>query len=187
MKLVELGKRALGRFDLKEYAAPYLEALAQETSEVIHLSILDNHDVIYIDKRGQGQVLTVSTQIGARNPAYACGMGKVLLADLSPEELKKALGTAPLVQFTPTTITDLSELQQELGKIRRQGFALDNEESFPGIKCVAAPIRDGKGKTIAAMSATVPKQRMGKERMKEITKLVTECAQRISERIKISR
>lgn len=187
MKLVELGNRALSRFELKEYAGPYLEALAKKTNEIIHLSILDKNEIVYTDKKGEGQVLTVATKIGGRNPAYACGMGKVLLAGLSSEELVKVMSLAPLKRFTSTTIAEIPQLLKELEKVRKQGFALDNEESFPGIKCVAAPIKDIRGTVIAAMSATVPKQRMDRERMKELTKLVTECAQQISEQIKIRR
>jgi len=187
MKLVELGNRALSRFDLKEYASPHLEALAQKTNEIIHLSILDKHEILYIDKKGADQVLTVATRIGGRNPAHACGMGKVLLSGLSQEELMKILSTAPLKQFTLTTITEIPKLLKELEKIRRQGFAVDNEESFPGIKCVAAPITDGRGKVIAAMSTTVPTQRMEKERIKELAALVMECARQISDQIKVRR
>ncbi len=187
MKLIELGHRALSRFDLKEYASPYLEALAKKSNEIIHLSILDQNEIVYIDKKGEGQVLTVATKVGGRNPAHACGMGKVLLSGLSQEELMKVLSTAPMRRFTPTTITEIPKLLMELDKIRRQGFAIDNEESFPGVKCVAAPIRDSRGKVIAAMSATVPSQRMGKERMKELAALVMECARQISDQIKVRR
>jgi DNA-binding IclR family transcriptional regulator len=187
MKLIELGHRALSRFDLKDYASPYLETLAKKTNEIIHLSILDKNEIVYIDKKGEGQVLTVATKVGGRNLAYACGMGKVLLSGLASEELAEVLAMAPLKQFTPTTIAEIPQLLKELDRVRKQGFAIDHEESFPGIKCVAAPIKDSRGKVIAAMSATVPKQRMDKERMRELTKLVTECAQQISEQIKIRR
>jgi IclR family KDG regulon transcriptional repressor len=187
MKLVDLGNRVLSRFDLKDYASPYLEALAQKTNEIVHLSILDKDEILYIDKKGAGQVLTVATKLGGRNPAHACGMGKVLLSGLPQEELMKILSAAPLKRFTPTTITEIPKLLKEFEKIRRQGFAIDNEESFTGIKCVAAPITDGRGNVIAAMSATVPTQRMEKERMRELAALVTDCARQISDQIRIRR
>jgi IclR family KDG regulon transcriptional repressor len=187
MKLIELGNRALNRFDLNEYASPYLETLAKKTNEIIHLSILDKNEIVYIDKKGEGQVLTVATRVGGRNPAHACGMGKVLLSGLSQDELMRILFMAPLTQYTPNTFTDIPQLLKELEKIRKQGFAIDNEESFPGIKCVAAPIKDSHGKVIAAMSATVPSQRMGKERMRELAALVMDTARQVSEQIKIRR
>ena len=184
MKLVELGNRALSRFDLKDHAGPFLEELARKTSEIIHLSILDKNEIVYVDKKGEGQVLTIATKIGGRNPAYACAMGKVLLSGLSPEALVEVLPLSPLVRFTPTTIAEIPKLRKELEKIRKQGFAVDNEESFPGIRCVAAPIKDRRGHMIAAISATVPAMRMGRERIKEIKGLVLETARRLSERVK---
>ena len=184
MKLVDLGNRVLSRFDLKDYASPHLEALAQETNEIIHLSILDKNEILYIDKRGKEQVLTVATRIGGRHPAYCSAMGKVLLAGLPQDRLNEALAMGPLRRFTPTTITQVPILRKELERVRKQGFAIDNEESFPGIKCVAAPIRNSQGEAVAAISATVPKLRMGKQRTKELIQLVTMYAEKISERTK---
>ena len=110
-------------------------------------------------------------------------MGKVLLAGLPMEELHRVLSSRPLVRRTPNTITDRTALERELEKVRKRGYAVDNEESFPGIKCVAAPIQNHHGKVIAAISATVPTPRMTKQRMTEITKLVRETARSISERV----
>jgi DNA-binding IclR family transcriptional regulator len=111
-------------------------------------------------------------------------MGKVLLAGLSQERLNEVLAMKPLRRFTPTTITQVPILRKELERVRRQGFAIYNEESFPGIQCVAAPITNNQREVVAAISATVPKLRMGKQRTKELIQLVTRCAQKISERMK---
>ena len=184
LKMVELGYRALKRFDLKELATPFLEELAAKTNEIIHLAVLDKNNIIYIDKRGREQALTVATTIGGRHPAYCSAMGKVLLAGLPKEKLNDVLAMEPLRRFTPTTITQVPILRKELDRVREQGFAIDNEESFPGIKCVAAPIRNSQGEAVAAISATVPKLRMGKERTKELIQLVTTYAEKISERMK---
>jgi DNA-binding IclR family transcriptional regulator len=174
----------LKRFDLKELATPFLEGLAAKTNEIIHLAVLDKNQIIYIDKRGKEQVLTVATRIGGRHLAYCSAMGKVLLAGLPQERLNEVLAMGPLRRFTPTTITQVLILRKELERVQKQGFAIDNEESFAGIKCVAAPIGNNQGEVVAAISATVPKLRMGKERTKELIQLVTQCAQRISERMK---
>ena len=85
--------------------------------------------------------------------------------------------------MTPKTITQLPKLLRELGQVRTQGFAVDDEESFPGVRCVAGPIHGRGGRMTAAISATVPKQRMGKKRIDEIRKQVVETAQLISERL----
>ena len=182
LKMVELGYRALKRFDLEELATPFLEELADKTNEIIHLAVLDKNEIIYSDKRGKEQVLTVATRIGGRHPAYCSAMGKVLLAGLSQERLNEVLAIEPLRRFTPTTITQVTILRKELERVRKQGFAIDNEESFPGIRCVAAPVYDRNGKIVAALSVTAPRQRMGQERLKEIRELVVETARSISRR-----
>lgn len=185
LKFIEIAHRALRSFNLVEEASSFIEKLSNEINEIVHLSILDGTEVVYLDKKGeaQGKGLTVSTYIGGRDPAHSCAMGKVLLSGLYSEELDRLYQNIPLIRRTPNTITDISVLKKELERVRKRGFAIDNEESFPGIKCVAAPIRDYKGKVIAAISATVPKQRMGKERMQEITKRVIDTARLISEQI----
>jgi DNA-binding IclR family transcriptional regulator len=113
-------------------------------------------------------------------------MGKILLSDIATDELKQMLGVKPLERMTPNTIVEFRDLVLELERVRNKGYALDNEESFPGIRCVAAPIHSRNGKIVAAISATVPKQRMGEKRMREIRKEVVETARLISERVKMS-
>ncbi|UCF96180.1 MAG: IclR family transcriptional regulator [Spirochaetaceae bacterium] len=187
LKILDLAGRVWGRYDIRQIAAPFMEELARETGEVIHLAVLEGSDIVYLEKKGQGQVLTVATRVGGRNPAYASSMGKVLLADLPVSELKAILGRGKLKKLTANTITEMSRLLEELGRIRQQGFALDNEETFPGIRCVGAPIRDAGGKVIAAVSVTVPAQRMSDERVRELWRLVTKSARMISERVGASK
>jgi DNA-binding IclR family transcriptional regulator len=182
-KPMELAGRL--RYDLRELAAPIMEELAEKSGEIVHLSILDGAEIVYLDKRGRSQPLTVSTTIGGRSPAHASAMGKVLLAGLTPAEVLRALGTRRLKRFTPTTITEPRRLARELEAIRSQGFALDNEEAFPGIRCVAAPLRDREGVVRAAISVTAPTQRIGGRRQAEIRKWVTDSAARISARIRV--
>ncbi len=179
--LLDLANQVLNRYDLRDRTGPYLEALAQETGEIIHLSILDGVDIVYLEKKGQGQPLTVATRVGGRYPAYASAMGKVLLSALPPQDLSDVLKACPLKKLTPTTITEVPELLKALERVKAQGFALDNEESFPGVCCVAAPLHERNGQVVAAISATVPKQRMGKRRMEQLRKLVVETAGLISE------
>ncbi|MEW5815752.1 MAG: IclR family transcriptional regulator [Spirochaetota bacterium] len=179
---LELADHVLNRYDIRDQARPYLAELAQKTGEIIHLSILEGADIVYLDKKGLAQPVTVATKIGGRNPAHSSAMGKVLLAGLTQPELEKVLGKKPLKKMTANTITTMPRLVEELEKVRRQGFALDNEEAFPGIRCVAAPLKSKDGVVIAAISATVPIQRMGKQRTGEIRRLIMETARKISER-----
>ena len=180
LKILELAGQVLSRYDLRSVAAPYMEDLARRAGEIVHLAIRDGDQIVYLDKKGQGQVLTVATRVGGRHPAYASAMGKVLLAALPPEECSSLIRGKPLPRLTEHTITDPEALAQELARTRAQGFALDNEESFPGISCVAAPIRDRSGRVAAAISLTVPVQRMGAARREELRGLVVETARAIS-------
>ena len=183
LKFLDLANRVMGRYDVRDLAGPYMEQLARRIGEIIHLSILDRNEIVYLDKKGEGQFLTVATRVGGRNPAHASAMGKVLLSGLTQKELDDVVAIGPLVRFTPNTISEVPELLKELEKIRTQGFAIDNEETFPGIRCVAAPIYSRGGRIVAAISATVPTQRMGKQRMGGIRKQIIETAHLISERM----
>jgi IclR family KDG regulon transcriptional repressor len=183
-KLGELAGRLLGRYELRELAATDMEELARKSGEIVHLSILDGAEIVYLEKKGRSQPLTVSTTVGGRSPAHASAMGKVLLAGLAEGEMRRLLRGVSLRRFTVTTITDRRRLAEELSAIRRQGYALDNEETFPGIRCVAAPLRDRAGRVVAALSVTAPTQRMGARRQAEIRQWVTDTAARISERIR---
>ena len=188
LKILDLAGRVWGRNDIRQVASPYMEDLARETGEIIHLAVLDGSDIVYLEKKGpaQGQALTVATRIGGRNPAYASSMGKVLLADLPDGEVRKIVGRGKLTVLTPNTITEMPRLLEELERIRKQGYGMDNEETFPGVRCVGAPIRDASGKVIAAVSVTVPIQRMGDERVRELWRMLTHTARMISERVAAS-
>jgi DNA-binding IclR family transcriptional regulator len=179
-KILELASRVLARYDLREVAGPSMDDLAARTGEIIHLSILDGHDIVYLEKKGAGQVLTVATRVGGRYPAYASAMGKVLLAFLPEQQLQRLLEETELSALTPSTITDKVQLRRELDKIRAQGFAFDDEEAFPGIRCIAAPIHEPRGRVVAAVSATVPAQRLPTERSPELIEAISETASRIS-------
>lgn len=183
LKLLDLANRVLGRYDLRATAGPFMEELAARIGEIVHLSILDGAEIVYLEKKGTGQVLTVATRVGGRHPAYASAMGKVLLASLPPERVEETFKGRELAALTPRTITDQARLRGELEQIRVQDYALDDEEAFPGIRCVAAPIRDPSGRVVAALSATVPAQRMGDDRVHELAQLVKETGARISGRV----
>lgn len=183
LKLLQLAGRVQGRHGLREIAAPFMQELSRLAGEVIHLAVLDGAEIVYLEKKGQGQVLTVATRVGGRNPAYASAMGKVLLAGLDPQSLDRLLQGIEFKPLTANTIREPEALRVELGRVRRLGRAFDNEEMFPGIRCVAAPVRDAAGRVAAALSATVPSQRMGRGRARELGGMVAEAAARISRRM----
>jgi DNA-binding IclR family transcriptional regulator len=126
----------------------------------------------------------MASRIGLRNPAHSSAVGKMILANFSEEELQSFFKDKTLVRRTENTITDPILLREHLKSLRKQGYAIDDEENEKGIRCVAAPIYNEIGKTVAAISITAPAFRVTKKSIQEtLKKEVMETALRISERL----
>lgn len=139
VRLFELGELVPVHRSLSGTALPIMEDLREATRHRVHLAVLDGIDVLYVAILGSGAV-HVDSRVGGRLPAHATGVGKVLLA-YAPPSVVEARIEAGLTAFTARTITSADALVAELRKIRTHGFALDIEESTPGVLCVAAPVR----------------------------------------------
>lgn len=186
-KLVELGNRLLSQIDFRTEARSFLVELAENTKETVHLVILDQNEVLYIDKvesNSNPTGLRMASMLGARIPAHCCAVGKVLLAALPEKELEKMISSKGLPKRTENTIIDFAKLKEHLQLVRENGYALDQEENEIGIHCVAAPIRDQRGEVIAAISISVPVSRIKASILRtELKNQVTETALRISRKI----
>ncbi|MEA3528321.1 IclR family transcriptional regulator [Nocardia sp. CDC186] len=151
LRTLELGGLAADHNEIRDAVSPLLHDVCLQTGMVGHLGVLDGHDVLYLDKIGGRIAASVPTRLGGRMPAHSTALGKALLATLDPSIVEASFRDR-LPQLTARTLADRSELHRELGRIRnRQGVAVDNEESVPGITCVAVPIR-GRGAAVAAVS-----------------------------------
>ena len=186
-KLVELGNLLLGQLDLRKEAEPFLRDLAEGTKETIHMVIMDRDEVVYIEKvefEQNSGGLRMASRVGLRNPIHSCAVGKVLLADFSDEALDHFLRGKNFMKRTENTMTDPIQLKEHLKLVRKQGFAIDDEENEKGIRCVAAPIRNGEGKVVAAISISGPAFRVTKKIIQEsLKKEVMETADHISQRL----
>jgi len=180
IRLFEIGNAVAINWDVRKVAAPYIQKLVDEFGETAHLVVMDKGEVLYIDKRESKQSLRIVSQIGMRLPAHCTGVGKVLLAYLQPAEVKRIIAQKGLKRYTGQTITDMRVLETELEKIRKLGYAVDNEEIMDSLRCVAAPIRSYNGKVCAAISVSGPVARMAGERFYQAIKLVMQTAADIS-------
>ncbi|MBW1676972.1 MAG: IclR family transcriptional regulator [Deltaproteobacteria bacterium] len=186
-KFLSLSRVILDSIDVRKIANKYLFELHDklrerhgECKEAIHLAILRNGKVIYIDKIDTQAGLSLATYIGFRTDPHAAAGGKVLLSELSPKEILTIYQGRSLKPYGKNTITSIDELFKELEKIKKQGYAIDNEEYYEGVRCVAAPIRAG-GKIVAAMSITGSIFTMTMERINnELKQLVVDKAHKIS-------
>ncbi len=155
-----LGASYLAQNNLYAISRAPMEDLAESLGETISLAIRDNSEVVYIEVvHGQSEI-GVQSSVGVRQPAHCSALGKVLLAWLTPEEREASVYAHPLVRMTSHTITSKGELESHLEEVRRQGYAMDNEERAEGIRCVATPIRDRTGRVTAAMSVSGASFRM---------------------------
>lgn len=180
LRLFEMGSIVSQGWEVRGVAAPYIQKLLEELGETVHLVILDKFEVLYIDKRETGESLRIHTQVGMRLPTHCTGVGKVLMAHLSFEERQEIIEKKGLLKFTRNTITDPVLLENELAKVRMQGFAIDNEEIMDSLRCVAAPIRDQTGRVISAISVSGPVSRIKGIGFDKAIRRVTETAEEIS-------
>lgn len=153
MRLFELGGLAAGQSRLREVALPELQHLAVTMRYAAHLAVLDDGEVLYLNKvRARG--FNVPTREGGRMPAHCTALGKAMLAFAGDTEVDRVIERG-LDRYTPRTIVSPDRLRDELEKVRASGVAVDREEGSLGVVCVAAPVR-GAGRAIAAVSLTGP-------------------------------
>lgn len=160
VRLFELGSAVAQGWDIREMALPAMRALNECVGEMVQLATEDKGEVLYIEKLDSTHMLRIVSQIGARLPMHCSGLGKVLLAHKRPSEVKWILSTKGMPSLTARTITDREVLEQELAKIRKQGYAIDDREIMEGLCCVAAPIygRDGSVRyaiSVSGLSASM--------------------------------
>jgi len=165
--LVELGARVVGAMDLRDQARPVLEQLTQETGETTHLLILRGEEVVFVDGVEGRHAIRAATRIGAFELAHVSAAGKVLLAELPPEELHRRYPREELEGGTDNAMRTRSALEAELAETRERGYAVNLSESEVGLCAVSVPIRDAGGMAIGAISVSGPAGRVA-DRVPEI-------------------
>ncbi|MGD8564349.1 MAG: IclR family transcriptional regulator [Desulfarculaceae bacterium] len=179
-KFLSISSKILQNLDIRRIAFPHLRQLHQRVNETVNLTILHNGQVTFIDKIQRLGGLSLDTYLGFRTDPHAAASGKVLLAGLSRREVEDIYQNRPLKSYGQNTITSLSKLMAELKQVKDHGYAVDDEEYYVGIRCVAAPIKS-RSQTVAAVSVTGSITTMTMKRIKhEIIEQVRDTAQRIS-------
>lgn len=182
-RLVTLSETLLATTELRREARPIMEDLAEQYRETIHLAVLDDTKVVYVDKlEGKQAVRVELTSLGTRLYAHCSALGKVLLAYQPEENVKRIIKAEGLPRFTANTITDAAELEQMLAKVRKQGYATDQEEILSDLCCIGAPIYNHLGQVLAAISLSIPAYRFQRAQI-EFRKAVMRTGNLISERL----
>lgn len=165
MKLVERGHFVVGTMDIRQKAKSWLTTLSQETGQTTHLGILDGNEGVYIEKIEGKQAAIAYSRIGRRLPVHATAIGKVLLAWLTEEERAAVLEGYVYKGFTPSTLTDRASLLAALKETHNNGYAMDNEENEPGVRCIAVPVWNHESRVIAALSLSTLTSRVNDDEL----------------------
>jgi DNA-binding IclR family transcriptional regulator len=164
-KLARLGEQLNHQSSLLTFGVPALEELTRECGEASHLAIMEGTEVVYISREESKEPMRISFAMGHRAPAHCTALGKALLAGFSDTEIRMMYASVrKLERRTPRTQIALSNILAEIAVVRKERIAYDNEEYMPGLRCMAAPIKDFSSRTIAAMSLSMFKHKMTAER-----------------------
>jgi IclR family KDG regulon transcriptional repressor len=180
MKLAERAAVLLDQIDLRKISTPYLEELRQWSGESINLAIRDHNEVVYIERLFGHHSLGIRSELGKRARLHSTALGKAILANMNPEETQTILTGYEFIPVTPKTITNLKDFLEELERVRKTGYAIDEEENELGGRCLAAPIFNNDGLPVAAVSISVPIQRLPREKIIEFGTRIKETALDIS-------
>ncbi len=180
-RVLTLGWAYLTSLNLSELAQPLMEDLVERTRESCSAATLDLPDIVYVARVPTRRIMTIALGVGARLPASATSMGRVLLAALSEAELEAYLDETPLERYTEHTIVDREQFKAAIATVRAQGWALVDQELEMGLRSVAAPINRAHSGTIAAINCSAAAQRVSIDEFSErIVPALLETAKLIS-------
>jgi IclR family KDG regulon transcriptional repressor len=180
LKALQIGAAATQTANVSQLFHEAARRIVKACGETAQLTILDQTEVIYVAREDGTQPVQLASNIGGRLPAYATASGKTLLAALPTESLDQLFAGRSLPTLTARTINSLSQLKQELRRIREVGYAHDNQETSDGLECVAAPIFDRNGQVVASISASFLSARSNPEHFQRVLQLVKTAAYEIS-------
>jgi len=183
VRLFEIGSIYIQTTSLETEARPIMARLATETGQTANLGILDQGDLVHIAIEAPDRPLRYWATIGKREDAHYTGLGKALLAAMTDDEFEHHLASHELVRKTDKSITDPADLRAELARVRSRGYATDDEESSVGIRCIAAPVLDQAGKTVAAVSISGSKAEFTNDVMPDYVAAVVRTGREISRRL----
>jgi IclR family KDG regulon transcriptional repressor len=172
------------RLWFRDVATPYLMKLSRDTNELVILAYGDGTErvfaEIFSDVSPSHSILSIIPQEGSGMPIHATGLGKIMLANMSDEQLRNYFNSKVRKRYTPNTITDINDMKNQIAEVKKEGVAFDDEEFCIGVRGVAAGVKDADGKLVGSLSIVAPLFRLTHARMHELATDVKKCAQEIS-------
>jgi IclR family transcriptional regulator, KDG regulon repressor len=185
--ILEVTSGLLRRLSVVEVSQPHLYTVATTLGESAHVAVRDRKYAISVGSESASGVLRVETILGTPEPLYCTAVGKALLLDASREQLVELFGEQKFERHTPHTLTTIDELELDLTRARRLGYAFDDEELHPGVRCIAAPVRDYSGRIIAAFGISSPAIRLTRDHAEVLALEICNHAQAISAQLGYAR
>lgn len=182
-RCIYVGQAATKTIAVHRLARPVLQELADRTGQTVHLAVWTGTQAVYVDRVQGSSVISISASAGTEVPGHATASGKAIIAYLPLEQLRQLYKGRELTRFTSKTITDLTALEGHLRKIGETGCAVDDEERYDGVRCVAAPVFDHHGTVAASISVSGATTQMPYERLEGLKSLVMELARGLSTRL----
>jgi DNA-binding IclR family transcriptional regulator len=181
MRFFEQGSILFNSFPVRAAASHRLTQLQTETGQTVFLGVVDNDELLYIDKREDPHnVINFTSKIGTRRPLFWGMCGPCLMAYLSSDKVERVLKKIPLVAITKNSITAVEEFKAWLSRIREEGLAIDHETTFEGITGIAAPIRDSSGEVVASVGVAMISSATDRDGLEKIIQAVVTSAASIS-------
>ncbi len=180
LQVLTLAHAKQAELTVQQVAEPAVRRLAELTGETISVGMLDGPEIVYIHRLKAAPSAQLNTPVGARAPAHCTSLGKILLADHTPDEVRRLVGEGPFPAFTPRTITRLEDLQADLERARQWQYAVNDEEHRPGQVCIATPIRDYTGMVIAGISVLLPAIQATSETRESVVSYLQNASEEIS-------
>lgn len=181
-RLLEITGLQMDRMQFTRLAHPFAEKIAEATRETVNINALHAMSGVCVDKVRGNEGMQLDSRIGSRGPLYAGGAGKAMLAYLNTADQRKVL-EAPLVALTPRTITSPRQLREELARIRRRGYSVDDQEVVMGVYCVAVPILDRNSRPVGAISITGSSPKKPGPEVEPLVGMLHEACSYISKRL----
>jgi DNA-binding IclR family transcriptional regulator len=171
-----LGVLVTSKYDTERQLQPIIDGLVRSLDETVHIGVLDGTHVVHVFRALPESGLSMAARLGSREPAYVTALGKALLATLPDDEVVERFADLEFSVRTPNTIRTLPELLENLDRVREIGYAVDDEESRIGVKCIAAPVFDASHTASFAISVTTVPQRLEGDRLDHVAEAVRSAA-----------
>lgn len=180
LKLMGLTRDMLTHIDVREIAKPVMEEFVRRVNLSSHLAVLDNGRAVYVEKVEALNFVKMDIWVGHRLPVHSTAIGKVLVSNMTPDEISGILNLRGMDKRTPKTIMTPAKYLKEIEKVKAFGFAIDNEENSTGVRCVAAPVFDAQGQIVAALGTSATTMQLNEDNLPKIVKLIQQSGLNIS-------